>query len=65
MVDTSSAAAQCDVRWGAGKRSSRPRDKWGPGLKRKFFWPLGAQFSLTQRGGAPPPPGPLPFWIRH
>ena len=46
MVDTSSAAALCYVRWGGGggggggKRSSIPRDKWGPGLKIKFFWLL-------------------------
>ena len=60
MVDTSSAAALCDVRWegGGGKRSSRPRDKWGPGLKRNFFWPLGAQFSLKQREGGRPPRAP-------
>ena len=67
MVDTSSAAALCYVRWGrgggGGKRSSIPRDKWGPGLKIKFFWLLGAQFSLKQRGGGGGggPPGAPPL----
>ena len=31
-------------------RSSRPLDKGGPSLQKKFFWPFGPQFGLKIRG---------------
>ena len=48
-------------------RSSRPWDKGGPGLRKKFFRPFGSQFGLKMTRVAGPP-GPLPcicHWSRR
>ena len=46
-----------------GGRSSRPWDKGGPGLKKKFFSALRASVWSKNKGGHGPP-GPFP-WIHH
>ena len=62
MVDTSSAAALCDVRWegggGRGEAVIQTQRQMGARSQKKFFWPLGAQFSLKQREGGRPPRAP-------
>ena len=42
---------------GRGGRSSRPLDKGGNGVLKKYFPPFGLQFGLKIRDG-PAPPGP-------
>ena len=43
-------------------QSSRPWDKGGPGLKKKFFWPFGPQFGLKIRGRRGASPGSATDW---
>ena len=57
--DTSSAVPDPDLEIRRGRRSSRPLDKGGSGLPKKFFGPFGPQFGLKIRGG-PVPLGPSP-----
>ena len=40
---------------GRGGGSSRPLDKRGPGLQKKFFRSFGPQFDLQLSGGGPSP----------
>ena len=49
--DTSSAVPDPDLEIRRGRRSSRPLDKGGSGLPKKFFGPFGPQFGLKIRGG--------------
>ena len=53
-----------EIRGGGAGGSSRPLDKRGPGLQKKFFRPFGPQFGLRLRGGGEGGGWAL-SWIRH